>query len=440
MKKETKLLFFLLTFCIGAYAQNKTLSLEEAVKYGVQNSKQLKLSQNKIDAALSQVEQIRDKTMPSVKASAGFSNALMLSQSLTLPSANGDPKTIKLPFDNQLYLAGISVNEPIFDNHRFRYAKESANLLLEMSKLDADKDRDEIIYTIISAYINYYKIQQSQKVLAQNLVDIETKLEEIKKFENQGLATRNDVLTFELQQSNIELLVLDLESNYKIANYSMNILLGLPDSTDLQVEEVSYKLDGNSSFNDYLAEALTGRKEFGTIKYEDRLADLNIKKVQDEKLPTLGVSGNFYYINPTKNIIPKSGSYLAPLLVGINIGWDVTSLFQNKNKMAEAKIRKQEVTNTRELISDKIKTEVNQNYRQYQTALNKIKILQTSVVKAMENERITESKFHNNLATTTERIDAQTLLYQSRIQLELAKADATLAYYNLLNASGQIKF
>ena len=43
-----------------------------------------------------------------------------------------------------------------------------------------------------------------------------------------------------------------------------------------------------------------------------------------------------------------------------------------------------------------------------------------------------ESKFRNNLVTTTDRIDAQTLVYQARVNLELAKSDATIAYYNLV--------
>jgi outer membrane protein len=60
------------------------------------------------------------------------------------------------------------------------------------------------------------------------------------------------------------------------------------------------------------------------------------------------------------------------------------------------------------------------------------------VNQAQENERITESKFRNNLVNTTDRIDAQTLLYLSRVNLELAKSDATIAYYNILKSTGKI--
>jgi outer membrane protein TolC len=438
-KKIVPVLALLLTI-FSAEAQTRTISLEEAVRLGVQNSKQLKLAQNKIDQATSQLEQAKDERLPTAKVSAGYSHALMLSRNFALPSSDGaDPKNMQFPFDNTLYQATLSINEPIINGHRYRYARESASLLVQSSKLDADKDKDEIVYNVINAYINFYKIQQNQKIVAQNLEDVEHKLTEIKKFESQGLATRNDVLRFQLQKSNIQLQQIELENNRKVVNYNLDILLGLPENTTVQVQDVLYKLDMNDRPDAYMKQALQDRKEFSSLKYQDKLADVNIKKIHDERLPTVGVGGNLYYINPTKALVPKSATYLAPFVVGVNASWDITGFFKNKNKVTEANLQKQEVAATRELITDQVKMDVNKSYTQYQQTLEKIKVLNDAVVQATENERITESKYKNNLATTTDRIDAQTLLYESRLNLELAKADATAAYYTLLKTTGHIQ-
>jgi outer membrane protein len=438
-KKIVSGLTLLLTI-FSAQAQTRTISLEEAVRLGVQNSKQLKLAQNKIDQAVSQLEQAKDERLPTAKVSAGYSHALMLQRSFALPSSDGsDPKAMKFPFDNTLYQATLSINEPIFNGHRFRYARESANLLIKSSKLDAEKDKDEIVYNVINAYINFYKIQQNQKIVAQNLEDVEQKLTEIKKFESQGLATKNDVLRFQLQKSNIQLQQIELDNNRKVVNYNLDILLGLPENTTVQVQDVVYKLDMNDRPDVYMKQALQDRKEFGSLSYQDKMAEVNVRKVHDEKLPTVGIGGNLYYINPTKALIPKSASYLAPFVVGVNASWDITGFFKNKNKLTEANLQKQEVAATRDLLTDQVKMDVNRSYTQYQQALEKIKVLNDAVVQATENERITESKYKNNLATTTDRIDAQTLLYESRLNLELAKADATAAYYALLKTTGHIQ-
>ena len=439
MKRQVWIFSFLMMNIFALNAQNKTLTLEEAVQLGVQNSKQLKLSQSNIDQALSKLERTKDAALPSAKASIGYEHALMLSRKLNIPGDTAKSGTIKLPFDNPLYQATLSINEPIFQGNEFKYAKRSANLLIKMSKLDAEKDKDEVVYTIISSYINYYKIKQSQDIVEQDLKDIQNKLDEISKYENQGLATLNDVLRFQLQKSNTQLTQIELENNRKIANYNLNVLLGLPDSIVLQVQEVSYKLDVNNPLDQYLQQALRDRKEFGSITYQSEIADINIKKVHDEKLPTISAGGNLYYFNLSKPIIPSSGAFLAPFVIGINASWDISTLYKNKNKLIEADIEKRQVDISRDIQVDKVKTEVNQSYREYELALEKIKVLQDAVTQSTENEREMESKFHNNLATTTDRIDAQTIVYQSRINLELAKSDATLAYYTLLKSIGHIQ-
>jgi outer membrane protein TolC len=438
MKKKSWMLFFLLAGAVTSMAQTKSIRLEEAIQLGIQNSKQLKLSQSKIDQAVSQFEQSKDAALPSAKVSAGYSQALMLANKLSIPGDSGKTSTVKLPFDNTLYQATLSFNEPIFAGNQFKYAKASADLLVHMSRLDAEKDRDEVVYTIVSTYLNYYKIEQSQVIVQQNLDDIQSKLDEITKYESQGLATQNDVLRYQLQKSNTELTILELENNRKIANYNMNILLGLADTITVKLQEVTYKLDIDSSFDQFLQQALKDRKEFGVLSYQDRIADINVKKIHDQQLPTVGVGGSLYYFNLSKPLIPKSGAFLAPFVIGINASWDISSLYKTKNKLTEAKIEKQQVSVNRDLASDRIKTEVHQDYMQYHLSLERIKVLQSAITQASENERVMESKFHNNLATTTDRIDAQTMLYQSRVNLELAKSDATISYYNLLKSIGHI--
>jgi len=310
---------------------------------------------------------------------------------------------------------------------------------VQASKLDAEKDKDDIIITIIDSYINYFRLQQNKKIVLQNLQDIENKLTEIQKFESQGLATKNDVLRFQLQRSDIQLSQVELDNSMKIVNYNLDVLLGLPDSTVIQLQDVTYKLDMNNNLDAYIQQALHDRKEFSSLGYQDKLADVTVKKIHDAVLPTVGVGGTLYYINPSQAIIPKSGNYLAPFLLGVNASWDISSLYKNKNKLNEANLQKQQVTAGRDVLTDRIKMDVHEAYVRYQQSLERIKLLQDAVTQATENERITESKFRNNLATTTDRIDAQTLLYTSRLNLELAKTDATSAYYNLQRAIGHIQ-
>jgi len=436
-KKLTVALSLLLFAVFTATAQVRNLSMDEAVQLGIQNSKQLKRSQYKINEALAKLDQSKDASLP--KATVGFQylHALMMTRTVNIPGLTDKP--LQLPFDFPAYLGTLSVSEPIFAGNQFKYARQSADLLVQMSRLDADKDKDDMVYLIIDAYMNYNKILQNQLIVAQNKQDVESKLEEITKYESQGLATQNDVLRFRLQKSQIQLTEIQLENNRKIANYNMNILLGLPDSTEIRLSGVTYRLTENPVFTDLLQEAETNRRELQDIGYQDKLAAIDIKKIQDQRQPTVSANLGAYYINPTGKPIPTGHTVLAPITLGVGASWDISSLYTNKNKVKEATIRKQSLSNDKDDATDQIRKEVHQYYIGYLQSLEQIKVLEDALTQATENERIMESKFRNNLATTTDRIDAQTLIYQSRVNLELAKSDATISYYNLLRSTGHVK-
>jgi outer membrane protein len=437
MKKQAGIIGFLMMAVMVSNAQTKTLSLEEAIQLGLKNSKQLKISRYRIDEAMARMDQAKDASLPSATVGLQYLHALMLARTFNLPGLTQKP--IQLPFDFPAYLGTLSVTEPIFAGHKLKYARQSADLLLQLSRLDADKDKEEVEYLIISSFINYNKILQNQLIVAQNLKDVDDKLTEITKYENQGLATQNDVLRYRLQKSQIELTRIELENNRKIAGYNLDILLGLPDSTEIGLSAVVYKLDEHPVFGDLVRQAETNRREVQDLSYQDKLAAIGIKKIQDERLPTLAATAGGYYINPTGKPIPTDHTALVPLTVGIGASWDIASLYKNKNKVKEATIQKQEVQASAEAALDQVRTEVHQRYIEYLQSLEKIKVLQDAITQAEENERITESKFRNNLVNTTDRIDAQTLLYQSRINLELARADATIAYYGLLRSTGHMQ-
>ena len=435
-KKLAGVLGFLLFTVFIADAQPRTLGLDEAVQLGLQNSKQLKRQQYKIDEAMARLGQAKDAALPSMKLNFQYLHALMLSRVISIPGVTQTP--LKLPFDFPAYLGTLSVNEPIFAGNQLKYARQSADLLVQLSRLDADKDKDDITYLVIESYLNYDKILENQLIVAQNMQDVEGKLVEITKYEGQGLATQNDVLRYQLQKSQMQLTEIELENNRKVANYDMNILLGLPDSTEIILPPVNYKLDEHMVFADLLQQAETERRELQDLSYQTKIADINVKKIHDQRLPTVAASGGLYYINPTGQVIPTHNNLIAPITLGIGASWDIGTLYTNKNKEKEAAVQRQDLNTARDQAVDDIRQDVHKQYIDYQQALEKIKVLQVAVDQAQENERITESKFKNNLVNTTDRIDAQTLLYQTRVNLELAKSDATIAYYDILKSTGKI--
>ena len=414
-------------------AQDRTITIDEAIKLGLANSKTLKLSQSKIDIAVSQYNQTKDKALPTGSASFAFNRAQIPANTLDLGGT-----ALHLPESANAYLGTASIQETIFGGHRYRYAQLSTDLLTQVARLDAEKDKDQIAYDVITAYYNLYKVLQSEKIVAQNLTAIDQQLRQAQRFFEQGLVTKNDVLRFQLQHANIELNGIDLESNRRIINYNLNILLGLPESTELHTAEMADANRDIKPLANYIDTAFSSRQELRQLDLQNKVAETNIKSIKAEQLPNVGVGASFYYIDVSANPIPQTGQFITPITLGATVSWNFSSLWTNKNKVAQAKLEQDETLIRKNITVDNLKTEVNRSYQNYVTALNKIKLLETSIAQASENNKILESKYQSNVATVTDRVDAQTLLYQAQINLELAKADAGLAYYTLLKSTGKL--
>ncbi len=68
--------------------------------------------------------------------------------------------------------------------------------------------------------------------------------------------------------------------------------------------------------------------------------------------------------------------------------------------------------------------------------LKKIEVSQVYIINEKVNYKSVKNKYDNSLLTVTYLLDANALMLQSEISLELAKADAIVAYNVLLERAG----
>lgn len=437
IKKAVLFLPVTMLFYIPLYAQDTMhVSLQKAIQMGLDSSRQLHLSQAEIQETISRLEQVKDRKLPDIKASLMGSEAFIPTRTLQLEGLMKKP--LHLPATSTLYLGTLSIEEAIFSGNKLRYAEQSASLMKKIASLNAAHDTTGVVFNIIQSYINLYKIDENLKILKRNIKDIEGRLNETIQFKNQGLATENDVLRFQLQKAQAKLSQIELKNNREVANYAMDILLGLPKTTTLVVDSTGRAGETIPPLQQFMQQALQRRKDLAVYNYRNELSSINIKNIKADKLPVLGAGVTTYYLNPNTSPFPPAHSFLMPVTLGLNLSWNISSLYTTKNKVDEAKVKQQEVKIARNAATDRVRIEVKKNYQDYLQTLQRINVLKTAVTQAKENDRIMELKYRNQLATTTDRIDAQTMLYQSLINLELAKADAAISWYKLLSSTGDV--
>ncbi|HIC8643025.1 transporter [Elizabethkingia meningoseptica] len=418
---------------VSVRAQSNVLTLSKTVEMALANSNTLKLKRAAVDRAVNRYNQARDLSLPTGSISGTFSHAEIPANHIRLGSLDWI-----LPDRAESYMGNASLSETIFNGFKLKYARQSTLLLTEMAKANVALSEDEVIYTAVQMYFDLYKVSQSQKIIQQNIAAIDKLIQQADQFYRHGIVTKNDVLRFRLQKSVVEITASDLEANRKIICYNIAVLLGLPDDTALKTDEVLLKQETPAPLNQYITMAFAERKELKQNDLQYKVEEFSFKTIQADELPKLSLNAGLKYIHAGSAFIPSNGNFIAPFSVGATVSWDFSTLWMNKNKRSEIKIIQQQTSIEKSIWTDKIRTEVNQAYQLYQRALNKVSLLHAAIDEAAENDRMQEDRYRNNVTTVTDRIDADVKLYQALTDLEIARAEASVAWYNLLKVSGKI--
>ncbi len=177
--------------------------------------------------------------------------------------------------------------------------------------------------------------------------------------------------------------------------------------------------------------ALQNRKDLQSIGYQKKASELGIKTAKADYYPSLALTGG-YIAADIPNFITITNAFTA----GVGLSYNVSSLWKTNAHVAGAKARLSEVQANEEEMYDQVRREVNKAYESLLTATKKISVSEIAVEQGKENYKIVKNKYDNSLLTVTDLLDANVLMLQSQISLELAKADAIVAYNTLLERAG----
>jgi outer membrane protein TolC len=433
--KHNYRIFVLLTFFIPAVSraqEKRTLSLNEAIDLGITNSKQLKNSQAKIEEASAALQEAIEKKLPSAAASASYLR--LNSANFDLKSSNNNNSNNRggAPNVNQVFYGMINLSLPVYSGGRIRYGIESSEYLKKAAALDAEGNKEEVIQNTIEAFANLFKAGNAVRLVKENLLSAQQRVKDLSNLEKNGLLARNDLLKAELQATTVELNLLDAENNLEFANLNMDLMLGLPTTTVLQLDtsNIDRKNDPRV-LEDYVKAALDNRKDKAANDYRRQAAVSGVRSVKSEMMPSIQLTGGYIAAD-----IPGVLTVTNALNLGLGVSYNIASLWKTRSKVRQAESRVEQMKYGESMLEDNIRLQVSRNYLSLTSNRKKIEVYAKALEQATENYRIVKNKFDNNLASTQELLDADVALLQSKLSFTLAKADAFVAYNKLLQSSG----
>jgi len=411
--------------------EKKQLTLDEAVQLGIQNSKNLKIDAAKIEEATADLLEAKNRQLPELKVSGSYMYLpLKPTVDLKLSGVSGEGG----PEVHQVAYGSVNLSVPVYSGGRIKYGIQSAKYLVEASKLSTENDKIAIAYNVAQAYNNLFKANQSIKVLEENLTASQKRDETFLKLENNGVIARNDRLKANLQTSNIELQLLEAKNNYNIANINMDLLLGIPETTEIEVDP-NYIDEGSEvkTVDYYVNEAKENRKDLQALAQQRKAAELGTKSAKAENLPSIAFTGGYVAAD-----IPKFLTIYNAVNVGVGISYNLSNIWKENSSLRQSQAREKQLAANDELLNDNIKLDVNREYQNTDYSKKRISVYEKAAEQANENYRITKNKYDNGLATMTELLDADAAQISANVGVINAKADAALAYRKLLQTTGTL--
>lgn len=427
----------LMAISFDSLAQEKRdMSLSEAIDLGIKNNKSLKRSAVALDKAAAQVEEAKDRRLPDVKISGQYMrlNTPSLSGPLlkSLASEDGGGSSAGNIKVNQVALGMATASLPLYSGGRISNGIQAAKYLQKAASLDVENQKEAVIQNTIESYYNLYKAQSYLDLVKENLRTATQRVKDFSNLEKNGLIPRNDLLSIQLQEKNMELALLDAENNKKIANYNFDLLLGIDDQTEIGIaKEVNQDAVNLQEVGNFVTQASQNRNDIQALENRAQAAAYNTKITKGAYLPSVALSGTYATVD-VHNLVTVQNA----MNVGIGLSYNIADLYKNRAKVKQSVAQQEDIRLAQEEMMDGVKIQIHKAYQDYQESMKKVEVLSGAIDLANENYKIVKNKYDNSLATATELLDADASKLQANINYAFAKVDSKIAYNKLLLTSG----
>jgi outer membrane protein TolC len=435
MKKRLKLLLTGLLINIVAFAQTKTLTVEEAVKLAIEKNFDVEIERNAQQIGIINNNWGVAGMWPNIiiNASTGLAK-----NNLEQQLANGT--TIKRDGANLRNLnAGFAVSWRLFDGMRMFAAKKRLEELEKMGELSFRSQVNTTVFNIIGAYYQIVQLNQQRTALKETIKFFEERKLITESRFTIGTAPKTDFLQAQVDLNQQKGNLMSVENNIRIAKANFNNLLGRKPETDFEVTDVITP-DAAVNFTTLQTKAATDNYDLLIAQSNLSILAQQKREIMSQRLPAVTLNTNFN-LSQNRN---DAGFNLFTRNLGPNgnIGIAIP-LFQGGSVKAQEKVADVQIKN-QNVIIERLKNQVNTNlvnaYFNFQNALQLVELEKTTLKLIEENNLIATERFRKLAITSLELrqvqldyINGQTRYINALFQAKLAETEMKLLAGSLNN-------
>lgn len=435
MKQLVVILTSLFTW-VPVLAQ-RTLTLEECLRIGIENNLSLAGSRNELRKAKHLLSENRAKLLPQVSAVAGFNDNFNPPVSVTDGSAYGNPYNVTKTLQYNAS-AGLQLQMPLY-NQTVYTAIDIARTMNELNRLSYEKAREDLILQISKMYYLGQNTVEQLTLIQENRVRLQELRDITQAFFDNGMAMEVDVKRVNINLENLQvqydnaksMLVQQLNLLKYVMDYPAEEEIALTPVNPEQVESVS----------------LTGLRsdlyELQLLESQEKLAGQQKDLIRQGYLPSLSLTGSWMYSaytdkarhwfhsGPSNHWYPSSG-------LGLTLRVPIFDGLDKRARIRKARIDEENARLNYENMRKNMET-------QYLNATNDLMNNQRNFQKQKDNYLLAEEVYQVTTDRYREGIASMTEVLQDEMRMSEAQNNYLSAHYNyqvanltLLKLTGQL--
>ncbi|MCG2793667.1 MAG: TolC family protein [Weeksellaceae bacterium] len=430
----------LLFLCIAAtvdinaqYVSQKKISVQELFDLTRQNHPNLMVSKADIAIAKQGIEVAKDAMLPNITTGL---QGYYIGDPLIIDKDFSNSTKVDIPHFGNTFSADAS--ELIWKAGSVRNNIRSQSLRSELAELSYQNNEQGIKLLVLGYYLDLYKLLNQKGVYQQNIKLAEQRLDNINKFYNQGMVTRNDVIRGQLQISNLKLALQVVENNCQILNKQLTVSLGLQEDTEILPDpSVISSIPQALSMDDYKTE-VQQHPAVQIAKKSVDLYDLSEKITRADMLPTLSAFAGNRLARPITSTSPAVDMFTNSWSAGFSLNFNLDALYKTPKRLKQIQFEKNKALAQENETMQNLDVSVSSAYIKYNEAITQNTTLKTNMELADENYRIMNSKYNNQLAILLDLIDASNAKLDAELQFANSEINIVYSYYKLLRESGNL--
>ena len=415
----------ILILCVGfgtLHAQNlpESVSLEEAVAYGLENNRSVINANLEVQKAYKEKWKTIAIGLPQITAEADYQNFIELPTSLIPAQFFGgkEGEFAEVQFGTpQTMRAGVTLNQLIFDGS-YLVGLESIKVYLNISENLLEKTVLEIRKNIINSYFSVLLTRENILFLEKNRANLKTNLEELTQLFRNGFEEEESVEQLRLTLSSVETQLRYAQNVERITLDMLKLLMGFPTQSPLFLKDELDTLTTASLFEFPTETAPKIENNIDVKIAQNNFASegLLYKLERSKNMPRLSafLNGNYTGNSETFSFTEANQKWFGASMLGVKLQVPIFSSFMRRANSQKAKIAVAQAETNLNETQERIYIEIQAATNEYQLAVENYFTTKENLALATRIKEKNQIKYFEGLASSFEYREAQLQLYSAQ--------------------------